>query len=181
MIDESVLRLFCAKGSFDRRLDNPFSRGAFTYATNGHIMIRIARLESVEEIERPPDVDRVFLANAVALEGTMRPLRAPVPLSPAAVECGVCEGTGYGHDCPDCSCNCPICGGTGTLEEFTIVKIGKRYFSSGYIRLVERLPGAIISDVEGECLAFRFDGGVGLLMEVTLDDPDTASVLDVEL
>ena len=34
-LDESVLRLFCAKDSFDRRLDNPFSRGAFTYATNG--------------------------------------------------------------------------------------------------------------------------------------------------
>ena len=144
-------------------------------------MIRIARLESVGEIERPPDVDRVFLSNAVALEGTMRPLRAPVPLSPGAEECEACQGTGYEHDCPDCSCNCPICGGTGKLEEFTIVKIGNRYFSSGYIRLVERLPGAIISDVEGECLAFRFDGGVGLLMKVTLDDPEETPVLDVEL
>ena len=142
-LDESVLRLFCAKDSFDRRLDNPFSRGAFTYATNGHIMIRIARLESVGEIERPPDVDGVVLANAAALEGTMRPLRAPVPLSSGAEECEACQGTGYEHDCPDCSCNCPICGGTGKLEEFTIVKIGKRYFSSGYIRLVERLPGGL--------------------------------------
>ena len=159
-IDESVLRRFCEKESFNGKLDNPFSLGEFSYATNGHIAVRVPRLESVGEIERPADVERVFRSNAEALEGNMRVLRATVPPAERTA-CRCCD-----------ACN-------GEIEVYSLVRIGPRYFSAAYIRLMEGLPELVISDADGDCLAFRFAGGVGLLMKVKTHEGYT--VLDVEL
>jgi hypothetical protein len=54
MID---LKPFCDKGSF-RGLEAPFTVGDWTYATDGHICIRVPRRADAPERGRQPDASK---------------------------------------------------------------------------------------------------------------------------
>ncbi len=47
MID---LKPFCGDNDIRYYLNEPFSEGEFTYATNGHILIRVPRRDDVPEV-----------------------------------------------------------------------------------------------------------------------------------
>ncbi len=182
------LQAFCSKEDIGVRIitSKPFSKGDFTYATNGHLAVWLPRFEDAEEVDKSPDMERTVMPYHDELAGQMRPLRAPIPPPADLEECPACDGTGREHsDCPECVCQCPGCDGTGKEDENTLVKIGERYFRTAYMRQIEKLQGLVISENGKNALAFRFDGGgKGLLMPVRSVKNYVGfgyTVLDVEL
>lgn len=108
MID---LKPFCAKEDEARlSLQSPWSRGEYTYATNGHIMVRVARRDDVPENEKAPAGEKIF--DAAKSAGWL-----PVPACelPPDIQCELCHGTGehecscgHLHECVDCKGACMV-------------------------------------------------------------------------
>lgn len=147
-------------------LAKPFSAGDFTYATNGHILVRVPRIESTKEIEKKGHWDKPLEGYETA-EYEPASLNLP-PRAETLEECERCEGSGKDHDCPECCCLCRRCDGFGFEdpdrdEKF---KIGGLPFALRYVRLMAALPGLEImkSPVYAAPLLFRFDGGIGAVM-----------------
>ncbi|MBR0871176.1 hypothetical protein JQ633_12465 [Bradyrhizobium tropiciagri] len=160
------IQSFCA-GPEQRRivLQSPFTRGAYTYATDGHILIRVDRLDSAP-IDDKIAAEKVLIgldAATFAPVGTIV-LAAKMP----AQECNACEGRGTEHDCPRCECQCEACGGRGSIDpERTVsVDFAGAIFALKYVRQLLSLPNVEIAfeTATPGPLLFRFDGGVGALM-----------------
>jgi hypothetical protein len=144
-----------------RCLDAPFSQGEWTYATNGHIAVRVPRLAEIPERQGAPpiDVEKVFIDNAATTYEQL----PWFDLSPS--QCSQCGGLGRRHKCPDCECECALCDGSGVAEP--IIEIGRLPFAGKYIRLMRALPGIEIGSLPKEEFAplpFRFSGGEGVVM-----------------
>ncbi len=195
---EIDLQQFCSRTEISDFFERPFNVGEFTFATNRHIMIRIAKIdtfvtydagiaiESVQEIIKQAE-------NATGL----------IPLidweKPDLEECVDCAGTGRVDKCVECNgvgdlinvcaepcerCDtsgvvpgkekdCPYCKGKG--EKFSYFRpslIGNGiYACAEYIALIESLPNPHI-DVSGspeDVIPFSFDDGIGLLMPMRKD------------
>lgn len=111
MID---LKPFCERAdSYRDYLHQPWSRGAFTYASNGHIAIRVPRRDDVPENEKAPDVEKIFRENGVEDSATTSLPDVNVSALPKPTikmrRCRRCRGTRYLRKCDEC-------GGEGTLE-----------------------------------------------------------------
>ena len=129
------LKKFCADEDDCRYYTHePFSRGDYTYATEGHLIVRVPRLDLVET-DRSREatkrlgekVERMFADRNKAAE--LLPIPA-VDLLPITT-CGDCGGTGKNAECPECDGNkevefsnayhdyeftCETCNGTGRVE-----------------------------------------------------------------
>lgn len=173
---EIDLQQFCGDDPSREYLHKPFSRDGFTYATNGHIMVRVTLRPDV------PDVDKKFNQNK-PLEGveTATFFRPAFDLPPAPTEtgpCKTCDGRGWDHDCPDCQCVCQVCKGQGDANPELIISttLGRQNFALNYVRQVLSLPNVEIAALpakdKGHTLLFRFDGGVGALMPIRGEKPD---------
>ena len=164
------LQAFCGDGEIDFRIGSPFSKGEWTYATNGHIIVRVPLVAGLRE--DGPNADKIF-ENATKGDRPSLILVTPElpPLSDAqAVDCDDCDGTGLVHDCPSCDCKCEECSGTGLCDgaspdKAVSVQIGDVPFACEYIRLVSALPGLRITrPIKEKPWWFSFDGGEGILM-----------------
>jgi hypothetical protein len=165
MID---LQPFCSTNKLRPSLHRPWSAGRWSIATNGHILVRVPRRDDIAENPSAPDIKGVVRA----LDGvTFRPLRnidVPPPAD-SETECSKCDGRGTEHDCPQCTCECEACEGTGVAvpAESVSVGIGGVPFSAKYVRLLQCLPKIEVgADLKvREPMPFRFDdGGEGVLM-----------------
>src|ERR1041385_6499269 len=141
------LTKFCAADPFRSYLSKPFSHGKFTYATNGHIIVRVARREDVPEIEQQGNWNKPF----EGMEDTkFSPLAtvSPLPSVPQTVEddCTACDGRGHEHECPDCSCTCEECGGTGRCAEEPRITVSLRggTFQLKYALMMLGLPDLLV-------------------------------------
>jgi hypothetical protein len=158
---------FCCDETSPRfhTLGKPWSHDDYTYASDGMVLVRVDRRPEVPENECAPSNH---------LEAVLKPwhdklvpmpnIELPAPKKP--MECSLWSGTGFEHDCPDCSCECPRCDGTGEIEDHIFVGIGKAVFDAAVLRRVLTLP-ALEIDPQPQSekpLAFRFDGGIGLAM-----------------
>jgi hypothetical protein len=162
------LQPFCSTDTDRYYLMKPFSRAGFTWATNGHILVRVQLRADV------PDIDKKF-NQAKPLEGfeSTTFIIPEFSLPPAPTSTGICyrcEGRGLLHDCPDCDCECRDCGGAGDVdaEKLTSTMLGPKTFALNYVRMMLSLPGIEIaaspSEPDEKPLFFRFDGGIGALM-----------------
>ena len=159
----SELKRFCGRDPFRPYLDNPISRGEWTYATDGHIAVRVPRTEKT--IDTPnyyPPIETLPFADA-------KTIFTPVPniIFPETDmrECERCNGRGRQHDCPNCMCECENCAGTGMEYEQVSVGIGAAVFNAKYIALILRLPNLqFAAPQKVDPMMFRFDGGDGLIM-----------------
>ena len=108
----------------------PWSFGAYSYATDGIIGIRVARRDGITR-EDGPDLEG--LIQSTPEEGALIPL--PVFTLPPGVDCGVCDGLGYLESCAECSgmgetectscghdAECEECDGSGHLSAFDVNK-----------------------------------------------------------
>lgn len=121
---EVDLKPFCGSDHYHRgRLGGPWSLGAWTYASNGHIAIRVPRRADVPENPEAPENIKDLFERFVG--ESFRPLTARVPsadLPPCrdclgagwVVKCPACDGEG-GHDCncEYCDHHCDGCDGSG--------------------------------------------------------------------
>ncbi len=159
---------FCGVDPARDYLCRPFRYGLFTYATNGHIMVRVAPVAGSEPLPEPAARWNVRQpldwchagANFVGLpDGALD--RLPVFEEIPCFECG---------SAPRIDPECESCGGVGFDYKMISAAIGGALFHARYIRMVLELPGVELAlpvmprrDNDFQALAFRFDGGIGAL------------------
>lgn len=158
---------FCGRDLTRPYLQQPFSYGEWTYATNGHICVRVPRRPTVEENENMKDkAANLFLQNTASEFSPMPKVTIPADLGEDD-DCNTCDGRGTEHDCPDCECLCEDCGGSGKEPPGSRISIGigEGIYQGSYVLLMQTLPAVEIAKPDKEKpLCFRFDGGEGLLM-----------------
>ncbi len=193
-----LLKRFAANGSDPREyMRAPFSRGEWTYATNGHIAVRVPKIDGVEILPEKhiPRIEGLFKSSSDAF--------IDMPILPQPENCQMCNGTGIAHECPDCDgdgefehglhtykckeCDgsgqvtagyedynempCRRCAGTG-VARFKPVQVGVSHFDLYYLILINGLPGLKFSPGAGrmDMAYFMFDGGDGILMPMNHRD-----------
>jgi hypothetical protein len=158
-MERKDLKRFCLTWEFSMYdLGEPFDRGDFSYGTNGHVAVRVPKINGQSPLadvgKKTPEIEKIF---ADALEPQEY---IPVP-DPGTINVVVCEECWEG---PDCDCE-----ETGFREVFSWRKVGEQYFQNKYLRLIRTLPGAEIGTTKGmKAARFRFDGGDGLVMPVDI-------------
>lgn len=189
-----LLNRFAAKGRDVRvYMLTPFTRGDWTYAADGHIAVRVQKIERVENLD-----DKIL----TEIEGLFSSSRSndfvDMPSLPQAEKCPECNGSGAAYKCPQCDgdgefehgshtydckecvgtgqvqdgCDeeevCEACGGTGMVR-YQPIKVGARYFGLVYLKLISELPGVKFSPGgTGGPGYFVFDGGEGVLMPMNI-------------
>lgn len=186
------LQPFCATSDSRKYLREPFHINGHTFATDGRLMIRVPRRADIPEPQAAvPDkaVEQIqqWFTDISALPFEPAPtFELPPPELIRKEECEDCEGTGHEHDCPDCSCECQSCGGSGEAEIVRDVSahVGKLIFNIEFIRKIADLPGlqlAIDAPTKTGAMYFRFDGGDGLLMSRRVEAPQHIDIIKRDL
>ncbi len=112
MVTIAKLEEFCSADRDRHYFRHLWSRGEFTYSTNGHVLIRVPRLDNVGENELAPDCDRFFV-KALTQAKLMSVPAFDIP-EIEDEDCEACDGSGLAHhDCPACECVCDDCEGSG--------------------------------------------------------------------
>jgi hypothetical protein len=112
------------------KICGPFSFGDFSYASNGHLLVKVPRLDDVPEWEALNEkASKLFdsFDYSVVIPSLIDIPRFP---QPKPEPCGVCNGTGKITRCPECegkgevefeteyndySCECETCHGHGSV------------------------------------------------------------------
>lgn len=164
---EIDLKPFCSTDPFRPYLMQPWSRGGYTYATNGHILVRVALRDDVPDNSKAPDAETVIAACG---KHDMRSLPKYMLPKEKLTPCEKCSGTGNRHPCPECTCgSCDSCDGNGVEFDDTSVAVGQASVAARYLRLLSRLPNIQVPHwpQAGGPMPFTFDGGTGVLMTMT--------------
>ena len=154
-----TLQQFCAgEGDIRYYLRAPFNQGAHTYATNGHIAIRVPRMEGFEE--REEQKIKMLFATAPKLQLVSLPEIPPVTMK----VCSWCDGSGKYH--VDRPYKCDVCRGSGQEEDVISVPIGAAVVANKCAAMIASLPNAKIGIPQDATspITFTFDGGEGLVM-----------------
>jgi hypothetical protein len=116
---------FCGRDTFRINLRRPWSAGACTYATDGHIGLRVARRPDVAENMAAPPLERIFAASGSV---SYRPCEITIPQIEGrqcpvcggagwVIRCIGCDGTGrHDCDCEYCDERCRVCDGIGSVR-----------------------------------------------------------------
>lgn len=157
----------------DRKiLKLPFSIGNFTYAGDGYCVVRIPRRSCIEEVLGAPDISKLHFVQEIAFS----PFNLDDAFAhPAEWEtnenCRECNGSGSEHECPDCTCDCEDCDGTGTVTvpQMASCSVRGAIFRLRDIQLICGLSSVQfpIQPSQRDGVPFRFEGGVGLVMPMT--------------
>lgn len=90
-MNAEYMQQFCIVGDFrSEKLGKPWSAGEWTYASNGHIMVRVKRLSDVPENPEAPNAEAIFAKASDSVKWL--PVRK-VEIPPD-IECDECNGTG---------------------------------------------------------------------------------------
>lgn len=168
MID---LQQFCGKDPYRPYLHTPFSEGNFTYATNGHVLVRVPKVDGIGQMKDRPEK---FAAEKVLKGRDDLSFVVPsiITKCPRRTEkdgdCMSCGGSGTEHDCPDCECTCESCDGSGRETHFSKVSTewAGAIIDAQYMAMMLDLPGIRISSTTKpeDPIHFEFDGGIGAVM-----------------
>lgn len=175
MID---LQQFCSTDPMRPYLHKPFSIGDYTHATNGHVGVRVPRIEGVPSQEKP-DPGKLFAQHFKDEPRGVLDVKLP-EIKEDWQDCLRCGGSGKEHDCPSCSCDeCDYCDGEGRTNKAPMVKItiGNAIYNAKYIKQLLALPGLKfpVNPPKDAAAGFVFDGGEGFLMPVRWDDATDAT------
>lgn len=97
MID---IRKFCGAERHRSYLSQPYSIGDYTYATNGHVAIRVNRIVGVDEnLEAPSSIAEILGGHDAREFG---PLPVFDPPESKRIRCGGCHGLGKYNACTEC-------------------------------------------------------------------------------
>lgn len=170
------LQKFCHPSRPD--IGTPWSDGAFTYASDSAICVRVPRCEDIIRNDGPPTAPELF---AIHENGQL-----PIEVLPdiadfvrlVHVSCKDCDGSGQSL-CFYCGHHmaCEMCDGMGVVDmPITSIEIApNRWIGAPYYALLHSLPGLRIdltgaphdTQITGRAPVyihyFKFDGGDGLL------------------
>ena len=144
----------------------PWSKGEYTYATNGHMIVRVPRLEDVPEREDAPSTDSVFPYKEPTNWIDFADIELP---EKEMADCSKCNGdkTYHHEECPDCDGHdCEECDRTGKVAIRQPVPVGNTHYQIVYLSILKGLPNCKIGPNADPMnyAVFKFDGGDGLLM-----------------
>lgn len=187
------LKQFCADGNDFRGLGHPYSDGQYTYASNGHIAVRVPLREPADDGQTKIGASIIRATQALFNDESLFVECGPIPACsmPNDSICPFCLGEGIYSKCPDCdgfgiveydereeTCDtcegkrtdvvCNGCNGSGK-HFFARIKLTKQIgIAWGYLRIIESLPDAQINLSGGaaDVIRFRFSGGLGAVMPV---------------
>jgi len=161
------LKVFCHK--INQRISEPWTRDGFTFATNGHVLIRLPAIEEIAVKSDAVDAMKVIQETPEPKEWFPIPDVAP-PKEPKEEICDECDGKGE-TECRTCYqiAECPECEGTGKIIPDIIIapiEISGILFSSLYLHQIKtHFPDAEIGPNEyPKAARLRFAGGNGLLI-----------------
>lgn len=126
MID---LKQFCqTEGS--PAISTPWSEGDYTYASNGHLLVRVPRIGDIPEKIEAPSI--VGTSIGAGFDKKIEEWFEVPNLVIAPKDCQICKGTGRQYNCPECEGEgevhlstdwsdygeetCETCGGNGQLS-----------------------------------------------------------------
>lgn len=169
------LQPFCSKDEARYYLHTPFSFGDFTYATNGHLLVRVPRLADISAPDGPitsASVESVLVCHEGATFSSIPPFALPAH---EMIECDWCEGSGKDEFFDDLADDkCDECAGTGKMPRPRTMTVRGVIFDADYIARIAALPGALFSDAPApgskpgngpqKPTPFKFDGGVGCIV-----------------
>ena len=128
-MNQEQLCKFCDPGR--EKQCGPFSFGEYTYATNGHLMLRLPRLSDVPEWKALNEKAAALFdgLDFVTLNAAL--VEIPDFPQPKPEKCTVCKGVGKISKCPECEgegevllendyneyeCTCKTCDGDGSVS-----------------------------------------------------------------
>lgn len=169
-MSEIDLQPFCSTDPDRAYLMQPWTREGFTWATNGHILVRVPARREVVGNPEAPNAARIMACHVGA---EFSPLPAVKwPDEPERKKCEICSGSGRDPEFPTHLCF--ECEGDGNgFQPLTSVLIRGVPFQVKYVRMIAALPGTEFAVSpnpptenvrETKPTAFRFTGGVGALM-----------------
>ena len=181
------LKTYCSTDIQRKWVTKPFTVGDFTFATDGRILFRVP---AIAEVPEDPDATKGSKGVMAMLDKDVvneyKPLPPFEPREPGP--CPGCDGRGKSEwvECPDCTERihldgqtivCLECGGLGRRLKhddgnihLLSVDLGGTWISVKYYEILSKLPKLTIAtnmDATGP-LHFKFDGGDGLLMPMTI-------------
>jgi len=152
------LNSFCDPGRY--KFARPWSEGVYTYAANGHILIRVPRDRLIPvSAEAHRITDNAEVVEWFDLEPLYGWHALPV-VTVARIECPSCHGVQ--------GCDCGYCDGDGSYpEDIEPVVVGGVPFSSHVLEKLGVLPACEIgvNDMTSPS-RIRFKGGDGLIMPI---------------
>ena len=183
-MDRIDIQQFCSKSDVGRRysISRPWRVGKWCYATNGHICVRVAAIDTDQEQPTAPDAARILELHP---SPTYAPLRVKLPPI-ETVGCDLCYKRGFywenededgepDRKNPGAKIVCEDCAGHGRVEKQTSISISGVLFAAKYIAQIAALPDAEFptnplptkSYADIHPCPFRFTGGIGALMPMT--------------
>lgn len=192
------LEQFCKPEQFQIHgyMRTPFMVNGRTYATNGHILVRVDGYHSITE-PRTDIYKRMDEILSALDDSRLSPLPR-VEIGDLA-DCPRCKGRRHMKTCRECdgegelnidsdwntytvkclSCRgegvlpdedgepCRSCSGTGK-ESFKPIQFRNTAIANGYVRILETLPNLLIdlTGQPGDVILFKFDGGVGAVAPI---------------
>jgi hypothetical protein len=139
-ISVDALKLFCSTDPERPYLHRPWSSGEYTYATNGHVLVRVPRIAEVEENKDAPNAAKILASVEAQAELVPLPPMDGLP-SPVKEDCRSRDGSGIKHhDCPDCACPCWECDGLGYEVEQISAPLNGALYNLQYLLLIAKLP-----------------------------------------
>lgn len=164
MQHHALLRTFCSSDDDRPYLKQPWTRGPWTYALDGHIGVRLPAFADIPDNAKAPDAAVVFTR---IVEGPYTAAPAIDLPAPVIETCEHCHGQPFGiHECDSCTCVCDACNGKGRQQRRQTIAFEGVLFDAAHVRRMWTLPGLEVGPrpgVDGSW-SFRFTGGDGLLM-----------------
>ena len=163
------LTTFCSLEENRRSLNTPWSEGAYSYASDGRVIIRIPRLADVPERDSAPKNLDQQLFKGFPLAFPFSSITEPV--SADYNKCTKCYGSGE-RTCSECGTThtCDQCKGNGQLASTT--KIGTQLFNTHNLRLISQLCEIQWQLKSSENrIYFEFNGGDGLISSTSEEKP----------
>lgn len=191
-----TLKQFCSRDTTRTQIQQPWSMDGHSFATDGHILMRVPRLDQVAENRDAPETGHLFAnsphtGNFLPIPDLPEPQDGPCPECKGSgkvpARCQKCDGEGtiLCPQCEDGQLECDECDGTGLPEEesevpcedcdgsgkrpvLQRVAVGNQTVDAKFLRLIEDLPNVRITNSQKElsALTFVFDGGDGLIMPI---------------
>ena len=175
--NNALLRNFCTGNELRPVTCRPWSVGDYSYATDGSIAVRVVRSEDVPPPEENITKTAAMLDGWIAATADVERIALPhvdVAKGKRWI-CEKCDGRGYEHDCPECTCDCDDCDGGYRYQQVIVMWRGMQV-NARIWQLIAALPNSRIATHLSPAghIAFLFDGGAGICMpmRVHLDDDE---------
>lgn len=176
MLNPQELIPFCSTDETRPSLGQPYTRGGYTYATDGRVAVRVAAIEGIPDVEKAPDCEGGVFRGFPPSGAPWHPIPTDLPELPEGPACPECKGTAEAQwsyrdrhgEKYERRFECPVCNGEGVTASDPVPMLwnGLR-LNARFVAKFAALPGPVEFQAPSEPggpVRVRFNGGIGLFM-----------------